>query len=145
MTDEQLRFHLEEYRILKGELAFHVKFRLDMFVWSVVASGAIAAWLVANGQSISNLNPIGARAAWFIPALIAIAGCAGYFLWFEVIRQTAGYVRRLEAAIAAPQLGWEAAQADAGRNSIGRLNLRRFGWAWTALILTDLLFAAFVR
>ncbi|HVX80409.1 MAG: hypothetical protein ACTHOR_05840 [Devosia sp.] len=144
MTENELKFHLEEYKLLRGEIAFTTKLLYDTFFWATLASGLIAAWLLTNSERTGQLPSYAARVAFFIPFCVSILACGGFYHFHSVILNVARYLRRLEAKVAEPSLGWEAAQRADESASIARISKVRFGFGWTALIGADFLFGLLV-
>lgn len=144
MTENELRFHLEEYRLLKGEHLMNIRFIYDTLIWSVLASGAISAWLLTNTDKLTHLSPFHARAAWFIPFVLALIGFFASRHFVSLVLHTAGYLRRLETACAMEGMGWETSERRNERSSIAFNAGWRMAIVWAVLIIADLALAVFV-
>jgi hypothetical protein len=144
MTENELKFHLEEYKLLRSEIAFTTKLLYDTFFWATLASGLIAAWLLTNSDHTVLLPGYARRVAFFIPLCVSALACGGFYHYHSVILNVARYLRRLEAKVAEPSLGWEAAQRSDESASIAHISKVRFGMGWSALIGADLLFGVLV-
>ena len=144
MTDEQLRFHLEEYKVARAEIAAMIKLLYETFFGAALASGGIAAWLLTNADKVAQVSALTQRAAWFIPFGVALIGCLGFYHFDSIITRVAQYVKKLEGALAAEGLGWERAQDSDFVRSTGQLSRWRFGVGWGVILLADLGLAIFV-
>ena len=145
ITEDQFKFHLEEYRVLRAEIAFHIKVMYDTFIWATLASGAIAAWLLTNSTTISQLGVFHARAAWCIPLFVSVVACLGFYHYYSIIMNTAQYVGRLERSLGSAELGWENDQRANELHSNARVSIVRFALGWAIIILADLALALFVH
>lgn len=145
MTEQELRFHLEEYKVGRAEIAATIKLVFEVFFGAALASAAIAAWLLTNADKISQISPLAQRIAWFIPFAVAVVGCIGFYHLDSIIVRIAGYMRKLEAAMGQPGLGWETTQEANATESAQRQARLLFSLGWVVILAADLALALFVR
>lgn len=144
VTEEQLRFHLEEYKSIRSEIAYTLKLIYDFFIWGTLASGAIAAWLLTNAEQIEALGDVHRRIAWFIPLFVAGLACAGFYHFTQVIRILGDYSKKLEDLLSVPGFGWEAFGQSNPKTHIWAMSRFKYGIAWSVILLGDLALAMFV-
>ncbi len=102
LSTGELEFHLEEYKILKAEIAELFKQVGDHASLALSVGGALAAWLVANRAAV-NGSPV----VWFLPALTsAVLGMLA-FSKFQRMMTKGRYLRKLEDALGSSVFGWE--------------------------------------
>ncbi|HWZ63637.1 MAG TPA: hypothetical protein VNX02_11485 [Steroidobacteraceae bacterium] len=120
LTQNQLNFHMEEYRQLRAEVASLLARIETLLRYSLVASAAVYAWLIAqsvgfvvdaSGQSYSCLrlpHELLIYGWWIPPAFVVLAGLgAGVTRWR--VREMSEYLSQLEKETGlVPPLGWEA-------------------------------------
>ncbi len=145
MTKDQLAYHLDEYRALRQEVAFHQRMVYGAFGWAVIASGVITTWLVANAESIQAIGGFPARVVWFVPGMVCVFAWLGFYHFHTVLMLTGGYLKRLEEALAAEGLGWEQYLAELRSGAIGNQTIIRFAVGWAALILSNFVLAIFMQ
>jgi hypothetical protein len=91
-------FHLEEFKAIKAEIAEDLKLIATNFQFAATLSGAIAAWILAQGNVIPNQFPPKAAlaaASWLPLLLSALFG----FTTFAIPRRfkiKGGYIRTIE-------------------------------------------------
>jgi hypothetical protein len=144
MNENELRYHLEEYKSLRAEIAAPTRLLYDTFIWAALASGAITAWLLSNDTQVEKLGTVPSTVAGFIPFVLSLLACLGFYHFNTVILSVARYLRKLEDFVAAPDLGWERAQRSVEAASIAHMTQVRFGAAWAILISSNLLAAILV-
>lgn len=143
MTEYEHRFHLEEYKVGRAEIAANIKLVFEVFFGAALASAAISAWLLTNADKISQISPIAQRIAWFIPFGVALVGCIGFYHLDSVIGRVAGYMRKLEAVLGRADLGWESVQAAASTSAFRQARLL-FSLGWAVILVADLAIALLV-
>ncbi|MDB5562524.1 MAG: hypothetical protein JWN11_1942 [Hyphomicrobiales bacterium] len=144
MNENEFRDHLEEYTSLRTEIAATTKLLYDTFTWAALASGGITAWLLSNDTQVQKLGTVPSTVAGFIPFVLSLLACLGFYHFSAAILSVARYMRKLEDFVAAPGLGWERAQRAVESESIARLTRIRFGAGWAILISANLLAAILV-
>ena len=99
---EAREFHLEEYRLLKSEVAEVKRQAENMFKYSVVIAASIVAWLSTNKVDVGY-----STFAWWVPTITTVGcGLLGFMYYMRV--QTFGeYLRKLESRLGDNELGWE--------------------------------------
>ena len=102
LSTDELEFHLEEYKILKAEIAELFKQVGDHASLALSVGGALAAWLVANSAAVR-----GSPLVWFLPVLTS--SVLGLLALSKFLRMmTKGrYLRKLEDALGSSEFGWE--------------------------------------
>lgn len=145
VTEDQLRFHLEEYKATRAEIAATIKTLYETFFGGALASGAIAAWLFTNYDKVGQFSTVAQHGAWFIPFGVALIACLGFYHFNSIIMRVAAYNKKLEGALAAEGLGWERYQASDYPNSTANMSRLRFGAGWAVILAADLALAIFVR
>jgi hypothetical protein len=138
MSEDQLKYHLEEYKSLRAEIAFTSKLLYDSFMWTVIASGAIAAWLLTHQTEINRLTPWVGRAVMFVPLAVSAMAALGFYHLDALIICVGRYLQRLEEKVALPGFGWEHSQRSNESISIARRSRVTFGIGWTFLNLMNL-------
>ena len=112
-TSDTRAFHSTEYGQLRTEISglmgrVETLGRFGLFIPAVVFS-----WLVSQGLGVTEagaclkLPKQFLQFAWFIPLAYAVLSAAAAFALYWRGRQMAGYLRDVEAGLAAPGLGWE--------------------------------------
>ena len=143
MTEEQLRFHIEEYKALRAEIAAYVKYSFDFFLYAAIASGAIAAWLLTHGAELAGLSPGVARGAAFIPFMISLIAYLFTRHLIFIVDRTAMYCSKFEAAAAIPGLGWET-HLRSGSAPVPLVIALTHHMSWVVLIGANFFFALYL-
>jgi hypothetical protein len=104
MTSEQRQYHLEEYKMLKHELAEAFKEAFQIVVFSVTANAAVFTFISSHPDVVK-----GGRFCLLssLPISIIVISYALYLLRRRSIIRITSYLYKLEALPAADDLGWE--------------------------------------
>ena len=145
MTEDQQRFHLEEYRVARAEIAATVKLIYDVFFGAALASGAISAWLLTNADKVAMLSSVAQHAAWYIPFGVALIASLGFYHFDSIVIKLATYAKKLEGELGAEGLGWEHFQARDYSHSTVWTSRLRFGAGWALVLIADLILAIFAH
>jgi hypothetical protein len=138
LTPQQLQYHLEEYKALRAEVLAHEKSSVDVYLYAVVASGGIAAWLLTHRTELLLYGVYAVKGAAVIPFFVAVMAFSWSRVFNSIIGNVARYGREVEQRLAAPGLGWEtflSAGADIGAHAIPRRQRLR----WLALLAANAL------
>jgi hypothetical protein len=141
MNDQQRSFHTTEFDQLRSEILDGIARGETLFFYAVVSAAGLAAWLITEGagqlcgESIQMLR----RVAWWLPTFTTLCvGLLGLARYMRV-KELGRYLRKIEARLGDPDLGWE--------RQLSRP--RQVSWAlltyvacWTALLASTVLFGA---
>jgi hypothetical protein len=142
MTENELRFHLEEYKIVRSDLMYHVKLINDFIIYAAVASAVLAAWLLTHRSDIANFGLAGKGAA-FLPFIVTLLGLFGFLHFNSVIVTLDKYTEKLERSMAAPGLGWQTF-VESDRRPIPFRRVARYATGWAILLVLTLTLGIFL-
>lgn len=140
LTPTELAFHLEEYKALRAEILAQEKASIDVFLYAVVGSGAISAWLITQRTGLNGYGFIAWKAATAIPLLVSVLAFYWSTIFNAIIATIARYHRVLEQRIGADGLGWEGFVGSAAEKVGGAAIPKRQRLRWLALLAGNLVF-----
>jgi hypothetical protein len=144
LSEIELRYHLEEFKALRTELQAEKKSFIDFFLYAVVASGGIAAWLFTHQTELAAYGTLITKMAAAIP--LAVTAFAFYISWTvtgSIIGALGRYGRQLEGRVAASGLGWETFLATPAERLSTRVPSKMLlGWAALMLVNASLIVVA---
>jgi hypothetical protein len=143
MTENELRFHLEEHKLVRGDLLYHFKLINDFIVYAAVASAGIAAWLLTHQGDLASYGVFARKGAAVLPFIVTLLGFLGFLHFNSVIVTLDKYTEKLEAAMAAPGLGWQTF-VESASNPIPFGRVARYGIGWSILLGLSLVLAIFL-
>ena len=143
-TEAALRYHLEEYKAMRSEIATFGKQQFDLYIYALIANGGIATWLLTNKAEVLAYGPFAVKVAGLI--LLLVTGLAWYrsTMFATVVRSIGRYVRKLEANIAMPGMGWESFHAGPEERRLGARLPMREALGWALLAVADIAFVILV-
>jgi hypothetical protein len=139
LTPSQVTFHIEEYKALRAEIMAQGKSTLDVYLYAVLASGGIAAWLLTHRAEILVYGDLAPKVAGLIPLVLVALGFYWSRIFSGIIVTIGRYMRQLEDRLATSGLGWETFLATSpDERTLGLEVPRRMRTAWIALAVANL-------
>lgn len=138
ITDSEREYHLREFDKLNVEIAELIRSTSQLFNFSIVASGAIFAWVLTSGDDKGFVEPLSSlKLGLWVPATLSLALAILAFAQGQPIRQMGSYLKEIEERFAhRPYLGWESFFETKSPVITGANIL-----AWTTLLAGNLLIA----
>ncbi|NOT86176.1 MAG: hypothetical protein HOP02_15680 [Methylococcaceae bacterium] len=100
--EKQYEQHLEQYKMLREEIFFHLRETRKLEIYAVAGVAALYAWLSTHNVALS--------AIWFVGTIIPIFGGIRSLVSLHRIKEIAAYLRELENAFFTSNglpKGWE--------------------------------------
>jgi hypothetical protein len=143
-TETQLRFHLEEYKAMRSEIAGFTKLGFDFYIYALIANGGIAAWLLTNKAQILAYGSFAMKIAAVIPLLVTGLAWHRSTMFAIIVRSIGRYLHKIEAQIAMAGMGWETFLIDPAERRLGSSLPGREAIGWALLAIADFAFVALI-
>ena len=141
MTAAEFQFHLEEYKSLRAEIAANIKAGFDAYLYALVSSGGIIAWLIIHKTEIAEYGALGRAVAAGLPLFVTVLAAIITRFHVRNMVRVASYLQKLERRVGAPGLGWEGFHRDTHDRTMGLRFPPSMAAFWGLLALGDIAFA----